>query len=261
MKDKIPITGILGGILVIYYIAPILSLLTWGSGEGIISSVRDEVVISAILTSMTTSFFSVCISGIFGIPLAYVLSREVFKGKNIILFLVFLPLILPPIVSGMVLLTLFGPESILNSFFIFENAYLTQSKIGIIIAQVFVSSPFIVIASKVGFDSVDRKLEYASRSLGKTRIETFWRITIPLSIRGILAGAMLAFTRSMGEFGATIMMAYYPRTMPTQIWVSFITEGLDKTVPMVMLLLLSSVIGIVLLSMLGKEVMTNYTPY
>jgi molybdate/tungstate transport system permease protein len=114
MKNKIPITGILGGILVIYYIAPILSILTWGGGEGIISSIRDEVVISAIWTSMTTSFFSVCISGIFGIPLAYVLSRNVFKGKNIILFLVFLPLILPPIVSGMVLLTLFGPESILN---------------------------------------------------------------------------------------------------------------------------------------------------
>ncbi|HII51581.1 MAG TPA: ABC transporter permease subunit, partial [Halobacteriales archaeon] len=126
---------------------------------------------------------------------------------------------------------------------------------------VFVVSPFVVIAAKVGFDAVNEKLEYASRALGRTKIETFWKITLPLSMRGIIAGMMLAFARAMGEFGATIMMAYYPRTMPTQIWVSFITGGIEKAFPMAIVLLGSSVIVILLISLLGQEVRGSYAPY
>jgi molybdate/tungstate transport system permease protein len=97
--------------------------------------------------------------------------------------------------------------------------------------------------------------------LGRTKIETFWRVTLPLSMRGIIAGIMLAFARAMGEFGATIMMAYYPRTMPTQIWVSFITGGIEEAFPVAIVLLVSSIIVILLISVLGQEVRGSYAPY
>jgi molybdate/tungstate transport system permease protein len=261
MKNKISSIGILGGILMIYYIAPVVSLLFWNANNAIIPSVMNEDVISAMITSVGTSIVSVSISCILGIPLAYFLSRTIFRWKNIVLFVVFLPLVLPPIVSGMVLLTLFGPGSILGSLAMSSGIELTQSLVGIILAQVFVISPFIVIATKVGFDSVDEKLEYTSRSLGRTKIETFWKVTLPLSMRGIIAGIMLAFARSMGEFGATIMMAYYPRTMPTQIWVSFITGGVEKAFPVAIVLLGSSIVVILLISILGQEVRGSYAPY
>ena len=261
MKSKTSTIGILGGILMIYYIAPVVSLLFWKANGTIIPSIISEEVISAMITSVGTSIGSVLISCVLGIPLAYFLSRTEFRWKNIVLFIVFLPLVLPPIVSGMVLLTLFGPGSILGSLAMDSGVSLTQSLVGIILAQVFVVSPFVVIAAKVGFDAVNEKLEYASRALGRTKIETFWKITLPLSMRGIIAGMMLAFARAMGEFGATIMMAYYPRTMPTQIWVSFITGGIEKAFPMAIVLLGSSVIVILLISLLGQEVRGSYAPY
>lgn len=244
-----------------YYIVPVVSLLFWKTNNAIIPSIMSEDVISAMATSVGTSIVSVSISCVLGIPLAYFLSRTVFRWKSIILFIVFLPLVLPPIVSGMILLTLFSPGSILGTLAMSSGIELTQSLVGIILAQIFVISPFIVIATKVGFDSVDEKLEYTSRSLGRTKIETFWKVTLPLSMRGIIAGIMLAFARAMGEFGATIMMAYYPRTMPTQIWVSFITGGIENAFPMAILLLVSSIIVILLISMLGQEIRGSYAPY
>ena len=261
MKNKISILQLLGGILVIYYIAPIFSLVFWGGNEyGRISSMGGGIS-SAIITSMSTSAVSVVISCMLGIPLAYFLSRDRSSLKDFVLFIVFSPLLLPPIVSGMVLLTLLGPGSIIGSLAASSGIELTQSMIGIILAQVFVISPFIVISAKVGFDSVDEKLEYASRSLGKTKIQTFWKITLPLSMKGIIAGAMLAFARAMGEFGATVMMAYYPRTMPTQIWVSFITGGIGNAFQMTMILLVSSMIVIVLIGRMGKEIGGDYASY
>jgi molybdate/tungstate transport system permease protein len=157
------------------------------------------------------------------------------------------------VVSGMVLLTVVGPDTLFGRLAAAGGVPLTRSLIGVVLAQTFVASPFVVVTAKAAFESVDRRLEYASRSLGKSRVTTIWRVTLPLAWPGILAGVTLAFARAIGEFGATIMLAYYPRTMPVEIWVSFTTLGLDRAFPLAVILVGIAVATLVVLNALGTN--------
>ncbi|MES3517910.1 MAG: ABC transporter permease subunit, partial [Natronomonas sp.] len=105
------------------------------------------------------------------------------------------------------------------------------------LAQTFVAAPFVVITARAGFGAVDERLEQASRSLGYGPIATFWNVSLPLARGAVAAGIILTFARAIGEFGATMMVAYNPRTMPTQIWVEFISGGIDSIVPLAFALL------------------------
>jgi len=153
----------------------------------------------------------------------------------------------------MVLLTVVGPNTLLGGAAGASGFPLTRSLAGVVLAQTFVASPFVVVTAKAAIESVDRSLEHASRSLGKRRFTTFRRVTLPLAWPGILAGVTLAFARAMGEFGATIMLAYYPRTMPVQIWVSFTTLGLENAFPVAVILVGIAVGTLVVLDVLGTN--------
>jgi molybdate/tungstate transport system permease protein len=146
---------------------------------------------------------------------------------------VVLPLVLPPVVSGMLLLTVIGPSGLGG----LTDLALTRSLLGVVAAQTFVASPFFVVTAKAAFDGIDDRLEEASRSLGRDWVGTMRSVTIPLAKPGLLAGLVLTFARAMGEFGATMMLAYYPRTLPVQIWASFISDGLDAALPVAVVLL------------------------
>ena len=134
--------------------------------------------------------------------------------------------------------------------------FAVEDEVLVVLAQTFVASPFVVVTAKAAFEGVDPALEYASRSLGKGRLTTVRRVTLPLAWPGILAGVTLAFARAMGEFGATIMLAYYPRTMPVQIWVSFTTLGLDEAFPVAAVLVVLSVVTLAVLNALGSNPLT-----
>jgi molybdate/tungstate transport system permease protein len=111
----------------------------------------------------------------------------------------------------------------------------------------------VVVTAKAAFDDVDRRLERASRSLGKGRWTTARRVTLPLAWPGIVAGMTLAFARAIGEFGATMMVAYYPRTMPVQIWVSFVSLGLDEAYPVAILLVVVAVMALAVLNTVASN--------
>ena len=111
----------------------------------------------------------------------------------------------------------------------------------------------VVVTAKAAFESVDETLEYASRSLGKGRWATARNVTLPLAGPGILAGVTLAFARSIGEFGATMMLSYYPRTMPVEIWVSFVSLGLDSAYPVAILLVAISVAALLVLNTVARN--------
>jgi molybdate/tungstate transport system permease protein len=111
----------------------------------------------------------------------------------------------------------------------------------------------VVVTAKAAFEAVDPTLEHASRSLGKGRWTTARRVTLPLAAPGILAGVTLAFARAMGEFGATMMVAYYPRTMPVQIWVSFVSLGLDDAYPVAILLVVIAVAALAILNTVASN--------
>ncbi|ELZ17041.1 ABC transporter permease [Natrinema limicola] len=251
--DWLTVAFLLGAVLLCYYLVPLLALVLSQPPGVVIQRLTRPDVVSAATTSLTASVTSAAIATLFGLPLAYWLARVDGRVKTIVTAIVVLPLVLPPIVSGMVLLTVVGPNTFLGGLAAANGLQLTRSVAGIVLAQTFVASPFVVVTAKAAFESVDRSLEYASQSLGKSRLTTFRRVTLPLAWPGILAGITLAFARAIGEFGATIMLAYYPRTMPVQIWVSFTTLGLENAFPVAVILVGIAVATLVVLNVLGTN--------
>lgn len=227
--------ALLGAVLFVYVCYPFVTFLSRvGSVDP--GTLTDPELLLAVQYSLTTAPVATTLATVFGVPLAYVLARRSFRGKTVVEALVVLPLVLPPVVGGLLLLTGFGTLTPVGSLADSLGLPLTNSYAGIVLAQTFVASPFVVITARSGFAAVDTKLERAARSLGTGPVETFWRVSLPLARDSVLAGVVLTFARAIGEFGATMMTAYNPHTMPVQIWVTFGARGLDATVPLVLFL-------------------------
>ncbi|MFC7134889.1 MULTISPECIES: ABC transporter permease [Salinibaculum] len=251
--DWFSITLVLGGMLLLYYVIPMISLFLSVPPGDILARMTNPTVVDSATTSLLSASISTVVATLFGLPLAYWLARNDGAVTKLVLAVVVLPLILPPTVGGIVLLTVFGPGSPVGEAAVAAGFPLTRSLAGVVLAQIFVASPFVVVTAKAAFESVDQTLEYASHSLGKGRWTTVRHVTLPLAGPGILAGVTLAFARAIGEFGATMMMAYYPRTMPVQIWASFIELGLDNAYPVAILLLLIAAVALLILHIVASN--------
>jgi len=239
------VSVLVGGLLLCYYLLPLVALLVAVSPRVLLEGVREPAVRSAAATSVGTSLASTLLAGLFGVPLAYWLARAEGRVGQMALVLVVLPLVLPPVVSGLLLVAVVGPGGPLGGL------GLTRSAAGIVLAQTFVASPLVVVTARTAFQGVDAQLRETARTLGCTDWETFRRVTLPLAWPGILAGLALGFARAMGEFGATMLVAYYPRTLPVQVWVSFRTGGTDAAAPVAVALLVVSLTVLALVAVLG----------
>jgi molybdate transport system permease protein len=163
------------------------------------------------------------IVGAVGLMTALFLAKYDFRGKELLDAILTMPLVLPPTVTGYFLIVLLGRRGIIGSFIYnltgWTFAFTWQ---GAVIAAVIVSLPLMIKASRASIESVNPDYEIASYTLGKSHLETFWRITLPLARRGILAGLVLSFARALGEFGATLMIAGNipgrTQTMPLAIY-------------------------------------------
>lgn len=145
-----------------------------------------------------------------GLALAWLLARRDWPGKSIVETLVALPLVIPPVATGLLLLKLFGRRGPVGEFL--ENTFGWQIVFnwrGVVLATAIMSFPLLVRTARVAFESVNPRFEYVARSLGAGPSRVFATITLPLAFRGIVAGIALAFARALGEFGATIMVAGY----------------------------------------------------
>ena len=140
--------------------------------------------------------------------------------------LVALPLALPPLMSGILLLYLVGPYTALGRLF---GGGLTDSRVGIVLAQTFVAAPFLVVAARGAFAAVDPELEEVARTLGHGRAARFWKVALPVAWPGVQAGLLLAWLRAFGEFGATVILAYHPYSLPVYTFVQFDSSGLGST--------------------------------
>ncbi len=159
----------------------------------------------ALGLSLTVAFWSVLVSLPFGLATAWLLARREFFGKALLDVLVHLPLVVPPVVVGYLLLLLFGRRGPLGAW-LYETFGLSVAFTwkGAALAAAVMAFPLMVRAMRLSLEAVDRRLEAAARTLGARRFEVFVTVTLPLMSPGILAGAILAFARSLGEFGATI---------------------------------------------------------
>lgn len=160
---------------------------------------------SIILLSLKIGGVAIAASLPVGILFAWILARKNFKGKSILDSFINLPLVLPPVVIGYLLLLSMGKNGYVGKWIdqIFGISFSFNWK-GAALASAVVSFPLLVRAIRISFESIDRNLEFAARSLGASRLKMFFTVTLPLSMPGIIAGVVLAFARSLGEFGATI---------------------------------------------------------
>jgi molybdate/tungstate transport system permease protein len=246
---------ILSGIALVYIIYPLFSILIFVEPHNLLASLIRPTVIDAFVLSIGTASVSTLLIAVFGIPLAYCLSRYKFPGRSVVQIIIVIPLVLPPLASGALLLGVFNPQSFLNG--LFPDIEFTQSIIGIIIAQTYVASPFMILASMAAFDSVDKSLETVARVLGKRHWEVYIRISIPLAKNGILVGIMMTWIRAIGELGATLMLAYNPHTISIQIYEDNAIGGLSQAIPSIILSILLSIALIIGYSIIVKKFNTD----
>ena len=176
----------------------------------------------ALALSLRVGFLSVLVSLPFALALAWLMSRRRFPGRILLESLLFLPLILPPVVTGYALLALLGRHGPLGALLGEFGIVVAFRWTGAVIAAAVMGFPLLVLSVRVAFDNVDRRLEAAAETLGAGAWRRFATITLPLSLRGIVAGCVLAFARAFGEFGATIsFVSNIPgetRTLPIAIY-------------------------------------------
>ncbi len=245
------IIWILSGLALLYIIYPLFSISTFVEPSTLLTSLTRPEVIDTFVLSLITASISTMLIGLFGVPLAYCLSRYKFQGSFLIQIVVIIPLVLPPLASGALLLGVFNPNSELGKTF--PEIEFTQSVIGIIIAQTYVASPFMILASMVAFDMVDKSYENIARVLGKKNWHVFIRISLPLAKKGILIGFMMTWIRAIGELGATLMLAYNPHTISIQIYEDNTIGGLSQAIPSIILSIFLSVILILAYSLIVKK--------
>ncbi|MEM9409708.1 MAG: molybdate ABC transporter permease subunit [Planctomycetota bacterium] len=207
--------------------------------------------VSALLLSLKVGVTAVVVSLPFAVAIAYVLARRKFPGRLLVQGIVDLPLVLPPVVTGYLLLMLFAPNGVLGQWLDYVGIRIAFTWFGAAIASAVVSFPLMVRAIRGAIQSVDQRYELTARSLGASRWSTFWLITIPLSRHGIVAGCLLAFARSVGEFGATILLAGdipgQTRTIPLAIYsMGQRVDGLQQSWRLVLLSIGLSVAALII---------------
>ncbi|WP_415309659.1 ABC transporter permease [Candidatus Nitrosocosmicus sp. FF01] len=231
---------LLSALALLYIVYPFASIITFFDPENIISSIQRPELVDAFILSIVTASVSTGIIILFGIPLAYCLSRYNFPGRSILFVVVVIPLVLPPLASGALLLGVFNPSSVLNLWF--PEIEFTQSVIGIIVAQTYVASPFMILASLTAFGAIDKSLEDIARILGKKNWKVFIQVSLPLAKRGILIGIVMTWIRAIGELGATLMLAYNPHTISIQIYEDNAIGGLTYAIPSILLSIILSIV-------------------
>ena len=223
--------GVMVGIMLPLVLLPLLSIFIYGTSKGLgafWSSLAAPEAIFALKLSLITSFWATVFNVVFGLFAAYVLSRYEFWGRNAVIVTISLPTAIPTAVAGFALLLLWGPYGTLGRLLNPQNAQLMFTPYAIILANIFVTFPLAFGVIKPVFDTMSRSLEEAAATIGATRWQTFWHVTLP-SLRGaIFSGALLTFARAVGEFGSTILvsgnLAGRTQTAPLYIFAKF-NEG------------------------------------
>ncbi|WP_310630372.1 ATP-binding cassette domain-containing protein [Paraburkholderia sp.] len=220
----------LGALLAVYLCAPFLASIPQ-IGQADWSGVDWHQTWSAVAVSAASASVASLVILVGGVPLGYWLARSQARGVALLGFVVQLPLALPPLTSGVLLLFLIGPYSGIGQLF---NGTLTDSFTGIVLAETFVAAPFLIVAARSAFAAVDPVFDDVAATLGHHAASRFFRVTLPIAWPAIRAGLALAWLRAFGEFGATVMVAYHPYSLPVYTYVVFGGQGLPAMMPLLL---------------------------
>ncbi len=207
----------------LYIALPVVALFFRTTPELFLTSLQDPQVISALYLSLLTTTITLVIVIVVGTPFAFFHSRMDYPGKIIVDTFIDLPLVLPPAVAGVALLVLWGRVGFLGRYFNAFGIPIAFTMIAVIMAQIFVASPFYLRQAKSLFEQLDPAYEQTARTLGASPLRVFAFVTIPMTASGLVSGAVMTFGRALGEFGATIMFAGNrpgeTQTMPLAVYV------------------------------------------
>jgi len=222
---------------------PLFSLFWFGTLAGFLNSLSSPVLVQAIQLSIVTTLTTLVLVITFGTPLAYFNARHSYRGKRVVETLTDLPIVLPPAVAGVALLLAFGRRGLLGQYFSILGINIAFTTTAVVLAQIFVSSPFYIRQATTSFEDVDPDYERAAHTLGASGAGTFFRVTVPIALNGLVSGALMTWARALGEFGATIIFAGnlqgVTQTMPLAIYTT-LDISLDTAVYLAVILVLIS---------------------
>jgi len=221
---------VLSLIIALFLSAPIIKIFVGVGSDKLLDAIKDGDVIESILLTMRVSAYAMVFVLFTGIPLAYLIARYDFYGRSFLEALIDIPIMIPHTAAGIALLTTFGDTS-LGDFFKFFGIEFIGTEYGIMIAMMFLSAPFLINSAKDGFRKVDVKLENVARTLGASPLEVFFRISIANAKKDIINGALMMWSRGLGEFGAVVILVYHPMTTPVLIYDRFTSYGLSFSAP------------------------------
>lgn len=232
---------VLAFVIVFFLSIPVLKMFVGIGSDKLLETMKDGEVLSSIWLTMKVSAWAMIFVLFTGLPLAYLIARYDFYGRSFIEAIVDIPIMIPHTAAGIALLTTFG-DTFLGDFFKFFGIEFVGTEYGIMIAMMFLSAPFLINSAKDGFRKVDVKLENVARTLGANPISVFFKITIPNAKKDIINGALMMWSRGLGEFGAVVILVYHPMTTPVLIFDRFNSYGLSFSAPVAAVIIGYSVV-------------------
>jgi len=234
----------ISGLLAAFIVTLLVLVVTRPTLEGLITSITSSEIHFAIMLSLVTALVSTVLCIVIGVPAAYALARYSFRGKNVVNAVLDMPLALPPLVAGLGLLLLFGTTGFglgladIGIEFVF-------TPLGIIAAQFFVNIPFMLRIMRSTFESINPRYEYVAKTLGCSDIQALWRVTLPMSSSGLLAGSVITLAKGIGEFGAALLLAgaikWKTETLPIALFLNMSCGNLDMAISAATILIIISI--------------------
>lgn len=210
-RGERPVTVLVGVALaaaIVLLVMPLLGLLARTPWSRVVGLLGDPALRETLRLSLLVSVASAAVSLVLGVPLAWLLARVSFPGKRLLRALCVLPMVLPPVVGGVALLTAFGRRGLVGQpLERLTGITLPFTTAGVVLAVTFVSLPFLVVTVEAGFRGLDGRIEEAAATLGASRWTVIRRVSLPMLAPSLAAGTALAWARALGEFGASITFA------------------------------------------------------
>ena len=242
-----------GGLVLLFIIAPLLGMFVSTGMPELVETSRDQQVISSIRLTLWTSAAGTLFFAILSVPFAHLLARREFPGKQLVLGIIDLPVVIPHTAAGIAVLGFISRDTVVGQAASSFGLNLVGHPIGIALAMAFVSIPFLINAARDGFEAVPVRLEQAAMNLGASPTRVFFTVSLPLAWRSIVSGMILMFARGMSEFGAVVIVAYHPMIAPVLIYERFGAFGLQYARPVAVLFIVVSLAFFILLRMFSRS--------
>jgi molybdate/tungstate transport system permease protein len=229
-----------GSLLVIFVILPLVSTIAATTPQALLQTLTDREMQASLKLTFGAAAAATGLAALGGIPLAYILARRRFPGKRLVEVIVDLPVVVPHTAAGIALLMVFGGRGLLGEPLTALGVFFTNNPLGVIIAMLFVSLPYLVNLSREAFALVDEELELIALVEGASEFQAFYLVTLRIAWRGVASGALMMWARGISEFGAVVILAYHPKIVPVLIYERFEGFGLSAALPAAALLILTA---------------------